>query len=76
MRPLGAAGQHPEAGVLLPSAFQGFDDSVLGDPIAYAQCEQIPGRVTIGHIQYVLMAHSGGDGCFVCTVHSRWIRVR
>ena len=31
--------------------------------------------VTIGQIQYVLMAHSGRDGCFVCTVHSRWIRV-
>ena len=44
--PSGAAGQHPEAGVLLPSAFDGFDDSVLGDPIAYAQCEQIPGSDT------------------------------
>ena len=47
MRPLGAAGQHPEAGVLLPSAFDGFDESVLGDPIAYAQCEQIPGSDTL-----------------------------
>ena len=37
MRPSGAAGQHPEAGVLLPSAFEGLDDAVLGDPIAYAQ---------------------------------------
>ena len=46
MRPSGAAGQHPEAGVLLPSAFEGLDDSVLGDPIAYAQCEQIPGSDT------------------------------
>ena len=43
MRPLGAAEQHLEAGVLLPSALDGFSDSVLGDPIAYAQCEQIPG---------------------------------
>ena len=43
MRPLGTAGQHPEAGVLLPSALDGFSDSVLGDPIAFAQCEQIPG---------------------------------
>ena len=43
MRPLGAAGQHPEAGVLLPSASNGFSDSVLGDPIAFAQCAQIPG---------------------------------
>ena len=35
------------------------------------------GSVTIGQIQiqYVLMAHSGGDGCFVFAVHSRWIRV-
>ena len=31
--------------------------------------------VTIGQIQYVLMAHSGRDGCFLCTVHGRWIRV-
>ena len=45
MRPLGAAGQHPEAGVLLPSALDGFSDSVLGDPIA--QCEQIPGRMPL-----------------------------
>ena len=43
MRPLGATGQHPEARVLLPSALDGFSDSVLGGPIAYAQCEQIPG---------------------------------
>ena len=46
MRPSGAAGQHPEARVLLPSALDGFSDSVLGDPIAYAQCEQIPGSDT------------------------------
>ena len=31
--------------------------------------------VTIGQIQYVHMALSGGDGCFVFTVHSRWIQV-
>ena len=31
--------------------------------------------VTIGQVQYVVMVHSGGDGCFVFTVHSRWIRV-
>ena len=43
MCPSGAAGQHPEAGVLLPSAFGDLDDSVLGDPITYAQREQIPG---------------------------------
>ena len=33
--------QHPGAGVLLPSALDGFNDSVLGDPIAFAQFEQI-----------------------------------
>ena len=33
MRPSGAAGQHPEAGLLLPSALDGFSDSVLGDLI-------------------------------------------
>ena len=43
MRPLGAAEQHPDAGVLLPSTVDGFSDSVLGDLIAYAKCEQIPG---------------------------------
>ena len=43
IRPSGTAGQHPEAGVLLPSAVDGFSDSVFGDPIAFAQCEQIPG---------------------------------
>ena len=39
MRPLGAAGQHPEA-------LDNFSDSVLGDPIAFAQCAQIPGSDT------------------------------
>ena len=45
MRPSGATGQHPEAGVLLPSTLDDFSDSrsVFGDPIVYAQCEQIPG---------------------------------
>ena len=43
MRPLGAAEQHPEAGVLLPSTLDGFSDSVLGDSIVYAQCGQILG---------------------------------
>ena len=35
MAPLDAAGQHPEAGMqllLLPSALDGFSDSVLGEP--------------------------------------------
>ena len=43
MRPSGAAEQHPQAGVLLPTTLDDFSDSVLGDPITYAQCEQIPG---------------------------------
>ena len=29
--------------MLLQSALYGFSDSVLGDPIALVQCEQIPG---------------------------------
>ena len=43
MRPSGAAEQFPQAGVLLPTTLDDFSDSVLGDPIMYAQCEQIPG---------------------------------
>ena len=46
MRLLVAAGQHPEAGLLLPLALDSFSDSVLGDPIAFAQCAQIPGLDT------------------------------
>ena len=46
MRLSGAAGQHPEAGLPLPSALDSFSDSVLGDPIAFAQCVQIPGSDT------------------------------
>ena len=46
MRPSGAAGQHPEAGLPLPSALVGFSDPVLGDPIAFAQCALIPGSDT------------------------------
>ena len=30
-------------GVLLPTTLDDFDDSVLGDPITYARCEQFPG---------------------------------
>ena len=40
--PLGAASPHPQTGVLLPTKFGDFSDSVLGDPITYAQCERIP----------------------------------
>ena len=37
-------GQSPPAeGVLLPTTLDDFDDSVLGDPITYARCEQLPG---------------------------------
>ena len=43
MRPSSATGQHPDAGVLLPSTLDDFSESVFGDPIAYVQCEQIPG---------------------------------
>ena len=34
----------PSEGVLLPTTLDDFDDSVLGDPITYARCEQFPGR--------------------------------
>ena len=46
MCPSGATGQHPEAGLLLSSALDSFSDSVLGDPIDFAQCAQIPGSDT------------------------------
>ena len=37
-------GQSPPAeGVLLPTMLDDFDDSILGDPITYARCEQFPG---------------------------------
>ena len=37
-------GQSPPAeGVLWPTSLDDFDDSVLGDPITYALCEQFPG---------------------------------
>ena len=42
-RPSRAAQQFPPDGVLLPTTLDDFSDSVLGDPITYAQCEQIPG---------------------------------
>ena len=36
-------GQSPPAeGVLLPTTLDDFDDSVLGDPITYARCENFP----------------------------------
>ena len=33
----------PAEGVLLPTTLDDFNDSVLGDPITYARCEQFPG---------------------------------
>ena len=42
MHPSGAASPHPQTGVLLPTTLDDFSDSVLGDPITYAQCERIP----------------------------------
>ena len=33
----------PAEGVLLPTTLDDFDDSILGDPITYARCEQFPG---------------------------------
>ena len=33
----------PSEGVLLPTTLDNFDDSVLGDLITYARCEQFPG---------------------------------
>ena len=46
MRPSRAAQQFPPDGVLLPTTLDDFSDSVLGDPITHAQCEQIPGSDT------------------------------
>ena len=43
MCPAGATQQFPLAGVLLLTTLDDFSDSVLGDPITYAQCELIPG---------------------------------
>ena len=45
-RPSRADQQFPPDGVLLPTTLDDFSDSVLGDPITYAQCEQIPGSDT------------------------------
>ena len=42
-RPSRVDQQPPSDGVLLPTMLDDFDDSVLGDPITYARCEQFPG---------------------------------
>ena len=43
VQPPRGSGSPPAGGVLLPTTLQDFDDSVLGDPITYARCEQFPG---------------------------------
>ena len=40
------AQQFPPDGVMLPTTLDDLSDLVLGDPITYAQCEQIPGLDT------------------------------
>ena len=41
-RPPRGSTSPPAGGVLLPTTLDDFDDSVLGDPITYARCEQFP----------------------------------
>ena len=43
VRPTRGSGAAPSEGVLLSWMLEDFDDSVLGDPISYAQFEQFPG---------------------------------
>ena len=43
VRPPRGSGSPPAGGFLLPTMLEDFDDSVLGDPITYARCEQFPG---------------------------------
>ena len=42
LRPSRGGQSPPAEGVLLPTTLDDFDDSVLGDPITYARCEQFP----------------------------------
>ena len=42
-RPPRGSTSPPAGWVLLPTTLEDFDDSVLGDPITYARCEQFPG---------------------------------
>ena len=53
LRPSGAAQQFPPDRVLLPMTLDDFSDSVLGDPITYAQCEQIPGQIPQCHCRCI-----------------------
>ena len=43
VRPPRGSSSPPAGGVLLPKTLDDFDDSVLGDPVPYARCEQVPG---------------------------------
>ena len=42
-RPPRGSKSPPAERVLLPTTLADFDDSILGDPITYARCEQFPG---------------------------------
>ena len=42
-RPPRGSKSPPAGGVLLPTMLDDFDDTVTGDPITYARCEQFPG---------------------------------
>ena len=45
MRPSGVSARTPVANCPFPPAVNPFSDPVLGDPIAFAQCAMIPGRI-------------------------------
>ena len=62
MRPSSVAVQQPEAGLLLPLALDSFSDSVLGDPIAFAQCALIPGSDAPLTLPVYTMLCVGGGG--------------
>ena len=45
MRPSGVSARTPVGNCPFPPAVNPFSDPVLGDPIAFAQCAMIPGRI-------------------------------
>ena len=47
VRPPRGSSSPPAGGVLLPKTLDDFDYSVLGDPIPYARCEQVPGSESL-----------------------------
>ena len=55
MQPSGAAMQQPGADVPLPQILDAFTDPVLGDPIAFAQCDLIPGSDTLNTLPVYTM---------------------